>query len=119
MDRKKELGNFGEQAAALSYEKDGYSVVQTNYRQRFGEIDVIAQGRGCIVFCEVKLRSEKSMVSPAQAVDIYKQRKIIMTAQAWLCAHNTPLQPRFDVVQIIHRSGEILSLERIENAFGV
>lgn len=119
MDRKKELGNFGEKAAAENYRKDGYSVVQMNYRQRFGEIDVIVQGHGCIVFCEVKLRSEKSMVSPAQAVDIYKQRKIIMTAEAWLCAHNTPLQPRFDVVEIVHRNGEIIRLDRIENAFGI
>ena len=117
MDRK-ELGSLGERTAAAWYQNNGYRVVQMNYRQRFGEIDIVAEGKGCIIFSEVKLRAENSLVRPCEAVTYSKQKKIIMTAQMWLLQHRTVLQPRFDVAEVIHRNGEILSCQVIENAFG-
>lgn len=113
----KQLGAAGELAAAKKYMSDGYRVLECNYHSRYGEIDIIASGKGCIIFAEVKLRVQGSRVSPAQAVTYNKQQKLIITAQRWLLNNPCELQPRFDVVEVIHRDGEILSVERIEDAF--
>lgn len=53
----KELGRKGEALARRYYEKNGYTVLEMNYRTRMGEVDVIAQKGGLYVFCEVKARS--------------------------------------------------------------
>lgn len=114
---KKLLGKLGEDTAAEQYICDGYEVIARNYHSRYGEIDLVLQGRGFIVFAEVKLRKNGSLVSPAQSVSYNKQRKLILTAESYLMHSPSKLQPRFDVVEVVHDGGRILSCNRIEDAF--
>ncbi len=99
MDRE-ETGRSGERLAADFLRKNGYTVVKRNYHTRFGEIDIIAENAAYIVFTEVKTRRVGGMVSPAEAVDARKRRRILLTAEDFLTKYETPLQPRFDVAEV-------------------
>ena len=112
-----EKGNLGEKIACAYLEKHGYHIKERNYISAFGEIDIIAQKGGFIVFAEVKLRKNNSRVSGFESVSFSKQRKIIQTSALYLQEISSDLQPRYDVISITsHRDGEF-SVEHIENAF--
>lgn len=115
-----ETGKKGEAAAAQYLRQKGYEIITANYRTRFGEIDIIAADQKYLVFAEVKTRANRSMTLPREAVDLKKQRKVILAAQAYLSQNQTNLQPRFDVIEVTTVGGEpfhVLSVNHIENAF--
>jgi len=70
-------GVAGEVLAARFLRDKGYRIMSSNYRSRFGEIDIIAQNGQYIVFVEVKARSENSFYMPREAVTEDKQEKIL------------------------------------------
>ncbi len=109
------VGFDGEKAAKEFLKDNNYKIVDTNFRTRFGEIDIIAKDKEYIVFVEVKTRGEKSFGNPMEAVDYEKQRKIIMASKQFLLkAEFSSLQPRFDVIEVFSESGKI---NHIVNAF--
>ncbi len=57
MATKREIGIAGEDEAAKALKKKGYRIVEKNYRSRFGEIDIVAEEKGYLVFIEVKRRN--------------------------------------------------------------
>lgn len=111
------LGPWGEALAAEYLRKKRYQIVACNYKCRFGEIDLIARTRKEIVFVEVKLRKGSDYVQAREYVGYQKQNKIRTTAELWLQANPTDLQPRFDVIEIYAPDGmqtahpEIIHLE--------
>jgi len=116
---KNELGAVGENKAAVYLKREGYMIVDRNYRCRMGEIDIIARKDGYIVFVEVKARKDASFAEAREFVTYAKQQRIIKTAMFWLSDHSCELQPRFDVIEI-YPSGAFLNsykIEHIENAF--
>lgn len=110
-------GEAGEHAARKFLEKKGYCVVSTNYRSRFGEIDIIATTRQYIVFVEVKTRSVGAIARPMEFVDRPKQRRIQKTAMLYLASHPTSLQPRFDVIEVLAEEKKN-TIRHLQNAFG-
>lgn len=111
------LGEAGEKRAAKYLKRHHYSIVTTNYASRFGEIDIIAENKEYIIFVEVKQRNNNSIAFPREFVDIKKQHRIIATAELYLSAHPTELQPRFDVIEVYTENNKIKSLKHLENAF--
>jgi len=96
------LGPRGEALAWNFLRKRGYTLLEKNYRTRFGEIDVIARKQGALVFVEVKTRRNASFGFPEEAVDRRKQAKMIQCAQAYLQAKGLEDRPaRFDVLSVI------------------
>ncbi len=93
-------GLAGEVLAARFLREKGYTILSSNYRSRFGEIDIIAMDGRYIVFVEVKARSEHSMILPREAVTQSKQQKILKTAAIYMRRYPSNLQPRFDVVEV-------------------
>lgn len=93
-------GIAGEVLAARFLRDKGYTVISSNYRSRFGEIDIIALDGLYIVFVEVKARSQSSFIMPREAVTEDKQRKILRTAALYMRAYPSNLQPRFDIVEV-------------------
>ena len=73
-------GVIGENAAKEEYLSRGFHLAAKNYHSPYGEIDLILRDEKTLVFCEVKARAQDSLVSPAEAVNLSKQRKIIKTA---------------------------------------
>lgn len=95
-------GRWGEiYAVRLLRDEKNYDIVACNYRVRGGEIDIIAIDGECIVFAEVKTRGKNAIASPREWVTEEKRRKIIYTAKCFMAFDKRPLQPRFDVVEII------------------
>jgi len=114
-------GKWGEKIAREYLVKNGYIVVATGFRSRFGEIDIIAKNKEYLTFVEVKTRKNAAFASAGEYVGKAKQRKIITTARYWLARRPTGLQPRFDVIEIYAENGELTEspeIIHIENAFG-
>ena len=115
-------GKWGE-AVAIEYLKTkGYTIIKTGFRSRFGEIDIIFKSKEYLVFVEVKTRRNTSFAHAKEYVGKDKQRKIISTANYWLMKRPTKLQPRFDVIEVYAKDGELTKnpeIIHIENAFGV
>lgn len=98
-------GAWGEALAAEYLQKKRYKMVATNYRSRFGEIDLIVHDRKFLVFVEVKLRKSDQFASAREYVDHRKQERIRTTAEIYLSEFPTDLQPRFDVIEIYAPQG--------------
>ncbi len=77
-------GALAEQVAAQYLLQQGLKLLQTNYRCRFGEIDLILQDGETCVFTEVRLRSQAAFGGAAASIDARKQAKLIRTAQHFL-----------------------------------
>lgn len=99
------LGKQGEKIAAEFLVACGFTIKERNYRNKFGEIDIIACDEDIYVFIEVKTRSSSRFGFPEESVTLVKQRQISRVAQGYLLNKNI-IDPaiRFDVVAIILRS---------------
>ena len=112
-------GNRGEAEVARYLRKQGYTLLASQWRCRFGEIDLVAKDRhGMLCFVEVKLRSNLSHGLPREFVDSRKQEKLRMTASAYMSRYELDVPARFDVAEVYaDDSGRILNIEYMENAF--
>ena len=107
------LGTSGEVLAKKFLKKKGYRIVEVNYVNKIGEIDIIAKQGETIVFVEVKTRSSLKFGLPSEAVGFYKQNKIRSVALSYLkTTKNLETPARFDVIEVF---GE--EIRHIENAF--
>lgn len=114
------FGQAGEEAAQAFLKKRRYRILQTNFRTPAGEIDIVAEHRGVLVFVEVKTRSGDRFGSPAEAVTPAKQRQLGRMAQQFLAQHPHADRPcRFDVVAVTGDPAHPPSwnLELFEDAF--
>ncbi len=113
------FGALGEKYAAGYLKKKGYKILEKNYRNKLGEIDLIARDGAEIVFVEVKTRSVKPYLDGRYAVDRRKQFHIMRTASFYLASKRCTLQPRFDIIETeIDRGTEkLVRIEHFENAF--
>jgi putative endonuclease len=98
---RQRLGSEGESLACEELERRGYRIIERNYRTRSGEIDIVAEDAGTIVFVEVKTKSDGSFGDPVEEVTPQKQRQLVSMGEyysTYCCASNTLC--RFDVVTI-------------------
>ena len=99
---RKEIGAFGEKVAGEWLKKNGYAIIERNFRCRAGEIDIIACRGGTLVFTEVKTRTGDAFGTPAEAVDRRKQLHMRRAASWYLQMHRIRSTPvRFDVVEVL------------------
>lgn len=111
------LGKKGESLAADFLNKNGYRIVENNFRNRYGEIDIIAIDGKTLVFVEVKTKTGSKFGPPAMAVDGRKQRQLSRAALAYLTQKKLNNNPaRFDVVAISMIENKTV-IELIKNAF--
>jgi putative endonuclease len=124
-DPRRRLGALGERLAREHLGRAGYAVVESNYRCRRGEIDVVAFGHGALVFCEVKTRVGHSRAGPANPLDGIgpgKRRRLRLLAREWLCERKGTRPGadtlRFDAIGVtVGPDGALLALEHVEGAF--
>ena len=114
---KRKIGTEKEAFVCEWLEKQGYEIVERNFRCRSGEIDIVAREGGYLVFVEVKYRSRSANGLPQEAVDTRKQRVISRVALYYLCRYgyggSTPV--RFDVVAVFGEKD--FSVALYQNAF--
>ena len=95
-------GKKSEIIASQFLKKKKYKIIETNYKNKIGEIDIIAKDKDYLVFVEVKARLSRAFGDPAEAVDFKKQQKIRDVAQLYLMQKGkTEEKCRFDVVTIL------------------
>ena len=113
---KKMLGQEGEDRAAKFLTRQGYKILERNYRTPSGEIDLIALQGDAVVFVEVKTRTSDAYGAPELAVNPQKQRRMVKAALGYIKQkklHQVPC--RFDVVAISTAAEQ--EVELIRNAF--
>ncbi len=117
LNKRQQFGKDSESLAAKHLKKNGYKILEQNYRNKLGEIDIIAKEKGTLVFVEVKARKTHVFGNPKWAVTPKKQRKISMVALYYLKAANkTHVKARFDVVSL-SLAKDNPQIEIIKNAF--
>ncbi|PKM89824.1 MAG: YraN family protein [Firmicutes bacterium HGW-Firmicutes-12] len=118
MDRIK-LGRKAEEAAAEYIIEQGYIILERNCRFHEGEIDIIAEHQGELVFIEVRSRQSSVHGYPQETVNYKKQQKLKRLANHYLKLKRAwNRNCRFDVIGILFdEEGRIMSLELISNAF--
>ncbi|MBR5388228.1 MAG: YraN family protein [Clostridia bacterium] len=110
---KKLLGKVGEKKAADYLKKKGYKILERNYKNPFGEIDIIARDGEYTVFTEVKTRTTDDFGAGSEAVDNKRRQRYVRAAKFYLSYKGEINSPaRFDVIEI--QNGEI---NHIINAF--
>ncbi len=114
-----EVGRRGEQLACSLLKKRGYRIVETNARGHYGEIDIVARVRDCLVFVEVRSRTSTEFGTPEESVTRQKRRKLVTCALDYVTSHDNPEDQvwRIDVVAIeMDEHGVQTRAEVIENA---
>jgi putative endonuclease len=95
------IGGWGEKLAADYLAEHGYEILGRNLRTRYGEIDILARVNGCLVFVEVKTRTNADFGEPESSVGARKQAHLLAAAQTYIQEHpNLGTDWRFDVVAI-------------------
>lgn len=114
MKNTRAVGTDYEKQAAEYLETRGYHILEKNFRCRMGEIDLIAEEDGYLVFIEVKYRAGTQMGEPQEAVNFRKQQKISRAASYYCLRYKiSPQKPcRFDVIACMGGEWTI-----IQNAF--
>lgn len=110
------FGNQGEQFVLDYLTKKGFRIAAVNYRQFFGEIDIIAYKPQLYIFVEVKSRRSQA-IPMTQLISSAKQKKIIKTAQTFIAENKLSNSTfRFDVA-LVWPTDNGFDLNYIENAF--
>lgn len=112
------LGSIGERIAADFLKKKAYRILETNFRCRTGEIDIIAEKGGYLVFIEVRTKTNLEFGIPEESLTATKKARLVNTALTYIASHkNVPEAWRIDFVGVeMNQQGEVTRLELIENA---
>jgi putative endonuclease len=125
-DPRRRLGSLGESVAARHLAARGYDLLERNFRTRYGELDIVASGHGCLVFCEVKTRvgrHPRGVFGPFASIGHEKRRRLRGMAREWLAQRGAGPREwneeiRFDAIGVtLDRGGRLLALEHLEAAF--
>lgn len=118
MSTAKALGNRGEAEVARYLRKKGYTLLASQWRCRFGELDLVARDRkGTICFVEVKLRTGTAYGLPREAVDRRKQERLRTAAALYLSTHEIDAPARFDVAEVYCLENGAPNVVYLEDAF--
>jgi len=118
VDGRRALGAAGESLTVRFLEARGYRVLERNVRTARGEIDLVAEHDGCLVFVEVRLRRGAHVDSALESVAAAKQRRLRRLAGEYCVLHGRALDPvRIDVVAVsLDRQGRLRDIRLVQNA---
>ena len=126
MDPRRALGEVGEAEAVAHLERRGHTILDRNFRTRYGELDVVSSTGTCLVFCEVKTRTAGGFGGPAVALDAVgpaKRRRLRLMAREWFRLRGPgheglPSGVRFDAVGVVlDARRQLVALDHVEDAF--
>ena len=119
MTSAKAAGDRGEALVARYLQKAGYTLLDRQWRCRFGELDLVARDKqGTICFVEVKLRGAGAIALPREAVDARKRERLRAAAALYLSRHEIDAPAQFDVAEVYtDEQARIIRLEYLADAF--
>lgn len=109
---KRRLGFFGERKAVKHLKKNGYKILERNYKCPAGEVDVIAAKGDVIAFVEVKTRTTDAFGLPNEAVDARRRKRYINAVRCYFSGREIDVTVRFDIIEVTPDG-----VNHIENAF--
>lgn len=109
---KQIIGDLGEEKASELLSKKGYKIIETNYRFKKAEIDIIAKNDLFLVFIEVKTRKNNNFGNPEEFVSERKIELFQETAEHYMLDNKINLNLRFDIISVIGNE-----IEHFEDAF--
>jgi len=119
-DPRHQFGQDGETSAEQFLRRKGYAILERNLRTTIGELDLVADDHGVLVFVEVKERTTGAFGGALLAVDRRKQAKLVRLAGQYLAQrHLSDRVCRFDVVLVQGDAESSFQIEHIEHAFDV
>jgi putative endonuclease len=114
------LGLIGERLAGEELRRRGYAIRDTRYRTAHGEIDIVCEHGGTLVFVEVKTRATEEFGTAAESVTDRKKRQVARMAEEYLAREcNVSVPCRFDVVAIDQALSDRPEITVYEWAFDV
>jgi putative endonuclease len=118
MTSRRSLGDFGERVARAHLEAKGYRILETNFRVREGEVDIVAAKDDVVAFVEVKTRRGDAMGAAAESIGWQKAQRLLTAAEIYAERHNRlPPTRRIDLIAIdLEPDGRVRSVEHIESA---
>jgi len=116
MAEHNETGIKGEVLATNYLKQKGYSILETNWRFKNLEADIIASINSMLIVAEVKTRTGNYFGEPEIFVDKQKQKNLIKTANAYVQRNNIDLEVRFDIISILMKNSTA-TINHIEDAF--
>ena len=115
-----QLGKRGEALAWNFLRKQGYSILEKNYRTRLGEVDVVAKKQGVLIFFEVKTRRDQRFGLPLEAVDWKKRQKLARVAETYVQSKGLENRAaRFDILSVTWDGTGEPQFSLLEDAFSV
>lgn len=119
-DPRRQFGQVGEAWAERFLRAKGYRILARNLRTSLGELDLVAEDAGVLVFVEVKARTTEAFGGALSAVDRRKQAKLVKLASQYLARRHWSDKPcRFDVVLVQGEPSAQGRIEHLQNAFEV
>ncbi|WP_339659347.1 YraN family protein [uncultured Polaribacter sp.] len=116
MAQHNELGEIGEQIAVDFLIKNGYKILERNYRYIKAEVDIIAQKADVLAIVEVKTRSTDHFGNPQDFVNPKKIKLLLSAIDHYVIQRELDLEVRFDIIAIIYQKNNI-KIEHLEDAF--
>jgi len=110
------LGKTGEEQARIYLQKNSYNILETNWRHKKYEIDIIAETNDALIIIEVKTRNSDAFGSPESFVNNKKQKFLISAANAYVEKNNILKEVRFDIVSVLY-SNNNFTIEHLIDAF--
>ena len=111
-------GRLGEAAAKRFLKSAGLKFLVANFKTKDSEIDLVFRDDDCLVFVEVKTRTEGGWTRPAAAVDQRKRSLLSKAAREYVRQLRDPnVKFRFDIVEVLLVDGEVNEVRHIPNAF--
>jgi putative endonuclease len=117
MAENNETGKNGELEARAYLEKNGYRILETNWRFHRYELDIVAVTGKELVIVEVKTRSDKYLAAPEKAIDRKKICRIVAASDAYARRHDIDLPVRFDVICLVKKGSSFIIENHMEDAF--
>lgn len=98
----KDIGSFGEALARDYLISKGYKILNMNFRNKFGEIDIICKKNNLLIFCEIKSRYSNSFGYQIESITCYKQKQIIKLSELYLISKKYyNFNVRYDIIEVI------------------
>lgn len=111
-----ELGKKGEDIAVDFLLKNGYQIIERNWRFQKAEVDIIAQKENVLAIIEVKTRSSSEFGNPQDFVNPKKIKLLVNAVNEYVIFKNLDVKVRFDIIGVIQQNGKT-TIEHLEDAF--
>jgi len=116
MAEHNDLGKLGEELAVAFLEKNGYSILETNWTFQKAEIDIVAKKENILAVVEVKTRSSIDFGLPQDFVKPKKIQLLVKAINEYVISNDLDVEVRFDIIAL-HKEGNEFVIEHLEDAF--